>query len=66
MKDYSVGDRKVKGINKNFVKKMKREEYKDVLFSKKCVRHGMKRIQSKDHKQGKYTINKIFLSCFDD
>ena len=26
----------------------------------------MKRIQSKKHKLGKYEVDKIFLSCFDD
>ena len=26
----------------------------------------MKRIQSKKHKLGRYEIDKIFLSCFDD
>lgn len=29
------------------------------------VRHKMKRIQTKNHKLGKYKINKIF-SCFDE
>ena len=36
------------------------KEYKDVLLNKKCLRHSMNRIQSKDHKIGTYEINKIF------
>ena len=41
-------------------------EFKDVLFNKKVIRHKMKRIQAKKHKIGTYEIDKIFLSCFDD
>ena len=41
-------------------------EFKDVLFGKKIIRHKMKRIQSKKHKLGTYEIDKIFLSCFGD
>ena len=41
-------------------------EFKDVLFNKKIIRHKMKRIQAKKHKIGTYEINKISLSCFDD
>ena len=41
-------------------------EFKDVLFNKKTIRHKMKRIQAKKHKIGTYEINKISLSCFDD
>ena len=47
----SVNDRgvyKAKGINK----KLRHEEYVDVLFNKKVVRHNMKRIQSKLHEIG--------------
>ena len=40
-------------------------EFKDPLFSKKVVRHKMKRIQSKKHKIGAYEINKISSPCFD-
>ena len=53
---------KAKGVNK----KLRHKEYLDVLFNKKVVRHGMKRIQSKLHKIGTYGISKISLSCFDD
>ena len=41
-------------------------EFKEVLFNKKIIRHKMKRIQAKKHKIGTYEINKIYLSCFDD
>ena len=41
-------------------------EFKDVLFNKKVIRHKMKRIQAKKHEIGNYEIDKISLSCFDD
>ena len=41
-------------------------EFKDVLFSKKIIRHKMKIIQSKKHKLETYEIDKISLSCFDN
>ena len=39
-------------------------EFKDVLFNKKIIRHEMKKIQAKKHKIGAYEIDKISLSCF--
>ena len=44
----------------------KSNEFKDVLFNKKVIRHKMKKIQAKKHKIGTYEIDKISLSCFDD
>ena len=41
-------------------------EFKDVLFGKKTIRHKMKIIQSRKHKLGTYEIDKISLSCSDD
>ena len=41
-------------------------QYKDVLLNKKCIRHSMNRIHSKDHRIRTFEINKISLSCFDD
>ena len=41
-------------------------EFKDVLFNKKIIRHKMKRIQAKKHKIETYEIDEISLSCFDD
>ena len=41
-------------------------EFKNILFNKKRMRHKMRRIQTKNHKLGTYENNKISLSCFDD
>ena len=41
-------------------------EFKDVLFNKKIIRHKMKRIQAKKHKTGTYETDEIPLSFFDD
>ena len=40
-------------------------EFKDVLFHKKIIRHKMKRLQVKKHKIGTYEIDKKSLSCLD-
>ena len=45
---------KAKGINK----KIRHEEFVNVLFNKKVIRHNMKRIQSKLHKLGTYDFFK--------
>ena len=37
-----------------------------MFYSKKIIRHKMKRIQAKKHKIETYEIDKICLSCFDD
>ena len=67
---YLVDDnnkhKKAKGVNKNVVATISHNEYKNVMFNKKCLRHLMNRVQSKDHKIGTYEISKISLSCFDD
>ena len=66
---YLVNDnsehKKTKGVNRNVVATISHNEYKDVLLNKKCLRHSMNRVQSKDNKTGTYEINKISLSCFD-
>ena len=41
-------------------------EFEDVLFNKKIIRHKMKRIQAKKHKIGTYETVEISLSCSDD
>ena len=41
-------------------------EYEDIFFNKKIIRHKIRRIQSKKHKTGTYEVDKISLSCFDD
>ena len=48
------------------LKNIKHEQYIDVLYNKKWVRHNMKRIQSKLHKIRTYDVSKISLSCYDD
>ena len=64
--DDSSEHKKAKGVNKNVVAIISHSEYKDVLLNKKCLRHSMNRIQSKDHRIGTYEINKISLYFFDD
>ena len=59
-------DKKENGFNRNVVTTISHNEYKDVSLNKKCLRHLMNRIQSKDHRIGTYEINKISLPCFDD
>ena len=58
--------KKENGFNRNAVTAISHNEYKDVLLNKKCLRHLMNRIQSKDHRIGTYEINNISLHCFDD
>ena len=58
--------KKTKGINRNVVATRSHNEYNYVLLNNKYIRHTMNRIQSKDHRIGRYEINKISLSCFDD
>ena len=48
------GKIRAKGINR----KLKYNEFCDVLFNKKIIRHNMKRIQSKKHKLGTYDFVK--------
>ena len=58
--------KKAKGVKRNVVAKISNNEYKDVLLNKKCKRHSMNRIQSKDHRIGTYEINRISLLGFGD
>ena len=58
--------KKAKGVNRNVVATISHSKYKDVLLNKKCLRHSMNRIQSKDHKTGTHEINKISLSYLDN
>ena len=64
--DHNSEHKKTKSVNKNVAATITHNEYKDVLLKKKCLRHSMNMIQSKDHRIGTYEINKISLSCFDD
>ena len=67
---YLVGDnsehKKTKGVIINTVATIRHNEHNDVLVNKKCLRHSMNRIQSKDHEIGIYKISMISLSSFDD
>ena len=63
-KMYSLISFDNKEVNK--AKKLRHEEYLNVLFNKKVVRHNMKRIQSKLHDVHTYYVYKISLSRFDD
>ena len=42
------------------------DKFKGILFTKRSIRHKMKRIQSKNQELGTYEIDKISWSCFDD
>ena len=64
--DNNSEQKKAKAVNRNVVATISHNECKDVLLNKKCLRHSMNRIQSKDHKIRTYEINKISLSCVDD
>ena len=67
-KMYSI--KKIDGKEHNTAKGVsiviESNNFKDVLFNKKIIRHKMKRIQSKKHKLGTHEIDKISLSCFDN
>ena len=55
---------KAKGLKKKMG--LRYDEFYDVLFGKKVVRHNIKRIQARKHKLGTCDISKVSLSCFDD
>ena len=58
--------KKAKGVKKNVVKKqIKNEQYKEVLFGAKQLRHGMNILRSEGHEIYGMHINKISLSPFD-
>ena len=64
--DDNSEHKKAKGVNKHVLEIITHSEYKDVLLNRKCLRHLMNRIQSKNHRIGTCEINKISLSCFND
>ena len=64
--DNNSEHKKTKGVIRNIVAIMSHNEYKHALLNKKCLRHLINRIQSKDHRIETYEINKISLSSFDD
>ena len=59
--DVNSEHKKAKGVNKNFVATISHNEYDDVLLKKKCLRHSINKIQSKDHRIETDEINKISL-----
>ena len=67
---YLVDDnseyQKGKGVSRNVVATITHNEYKDVLLNKKCLRHSINWIHSKDHRIETYEIGKVSLSRFDD
>ena len=62
--DVNSERKKVVGVNKNVVATISRNEYKDVLLNRRCLRHSMNMIQSEDHRIGTYEVEKISFSCF--
>ena len=58
--------RKAKGVKKNVIKKqIKHEQYKNALFKKEQMWHGMKMLRSDGHEIYGIHVNKISLSPFD-
>lgn len=58
--------RKAKGVKKCVVKKeLRHEQYKEVLFDKKTLRHGMNMLRSEKHQIYGLRVNKVSLSPFD-
>ena len=55
---------KTKGLYKNIVAAINHNEYKDVLFNNKCIRHWMIEFKVKNIRT--YEIDKVSLSCFCD
>lgn len=67
MRDNEKGGKTAKRIKKNVMKKdIKHENYKTLLFNKKQIFHKRKTIRSSDHQLGRYKLNKVSQSCFDD
>ena len=67
VKDNEQTARTAKGIKKQVIKKnITHDNYKEVLFNNKQMRHTIKTIRSNNHQLGSFELNKISLSCFDD
>ena len=66
IKGDEINVRKAKGVKKNVVKKqIKHEQYKQALFSKEQMWHGMNILRSEGHEIYGMHVNKISLSPFD-
>ena len=57
----NIEHKKAEGVNRNVVATITHNKYKDVLLNRKCLRHSMNGIQSRDHKTKTYEMNKISL-----
>ena len=58
--------KKAKGVKKCVInKQIKHEQYKETLFGKKQLKHGMNILQSEGHEIYCLHVNKISLSPFD-
>ena len=67
VKDNEKGGRTAEGIKKNVIKNnIRHEDYKNTLINNEQMNHKMKTIRSQRHQLGRYEINKVSLSCFDD
>ena len=58
--------KKAKGVNKIVFAKIGHNEHNNILLNKKCLRHSMNTIQSKNQRIGTYKIKKDSLSCFEN
>ena len=67
-KMYSIPDvnNYEKSVHKGHNSLIKNEEFKDVHFNKKVIRHKMRGFKSINHKIYTYESNKTYLSCYDD
>ena len=61
-----VSIKKTKEPNKNLIATISHNKYRYVSLNKKCLRHSMNRVQSKNYRIGTYEIKKFSLSCFGD
>ena len=59
LEDDNSEHKKTKGVSRNVVEAISHNEFKDVLLNKKCLRHSMNRIESKNHKIATNELNKI-------
>ena len=51
-------------MNRNVVVTIIHNEYKDVLLNNKCIRQSMNRMQSKDHRIGKFIYIYIYICIY--
>lgn len=65
-KMYSKNIKNTKGVKNNGVKKcIRRERYKEALFSKQTFRHGIDVLRSERHGVSGQHLNKVSLFPFD-